>query len=204
LTKIAAGCNVTLPMASLSLGINMYALDDFFMRRLLPQPNRYQHCEKVHRNLYNILAIASAFDELEIFLKEKLKLPEKSGIVEHYPRPEKIVLDYAFLLKETLIESAVFIRGHDEFWKNLEGMGWSDVSTRKCGISFYTEGEPKRKELGLRDACDKLIHHTHFDIGNCGNPARFTVDLCGTEREKKWRAYLDVIEFCWIGLTYIG
>lgn len=178
-------------------------MDEPFNKRLLPQPHRYPHVEKVQRNLYGILAIASSLDEIEKNLKEKMVLPKTSGLVEIYPRPEDVVRDYAFLLKESLIETAVFIRGHDEFWQDKEGAGWSKILSRACGNTKYQAENPENKPLKLKDACDKLIHHTSFTIGTVGNPARFTAFLAGTKHEKKWTAELDVVEFCWIGMTYI-
>ena len=82
---------------------------------MLAQPNSYPHLKKIHQNLYYILLISASVSPIEIFLKEKTKLPKVSGFMEAYPRPDIVVDNYARLLREMLIETAVFIRGHDEF-----------------------------------------------------------------------------------------
>jgi hypothetical protein len=174
-----------------------------FMRRLLRQPTAYPHAYKIQRNLYGILATASSLDAIERTLVEKWRLPHKTGPVLQYPRAEIVVSDYAQLLEESLIETAVFIRSHDEFWIAKEGIGWSKLLKRKCGTSKFVQGAPEESELTLRAACDKIIHHTGFDYGYEGDVDCFSVFLSGNKQGRLWSASLDVKEFCWIGLTYI-
>lgn len=172
-----------------------------FVRRMLRQPHRYPHAYKIQRNLYGILAMATSLDAIEQTLFEKRKLPKKTGPIPFYPHPESVVGDYAQLLEEYLIETAVFIRGHDDFWTAKERSGWSKVLMRKCGTSSYVNGDPEETDLTLRTACDKIIHHTQFDCGRCED--RFVVFLWGAKQSREWRAKLEVEEFCWIGLTYV-
>ncbi len=174
-----------------------------FRRRILPQPHSYPHVYKIQRNLYGILAIASSLDLIEPELLEKKRLPQRSGPVPLYPNPGNVVSDYALLLEETLVETAVFIRAHDEFWKAKEGVGWSKLLKRKCGTVRYLEGNPELIDMALKGACDKIVHHTGFDIGWIAKPSNFCASLFGSKNKRRWCAELDVKEFCLIGMTYV-
>ncbi len=112
----------------------------FLRRRLLKAPASFPHISKIHRNLHILLSMGTSIDVLEKLLLEKNRLPKKSGPVIMYPKPDILVWNYGILLQEILVETAVFIRGHDDFWENKDA-GWSKILKRICGTAEYTHGE---------------------------------------------------------------
>lgn len=177
---------------------------DVWMRKMLYQAQSYPHVQKIHRNLYFILAMATSLLEIEQTLKTKRQLPKESGFIDIYPYPDVAIKNYTLLLQEILVETAVFIRGHDDFWKHKEGTGWSTISKKTCGNLEFLKSDRESKPLHLREACNKIIHHNEFDYGYEGGPEHFTVFLFGKERDQQWLATIDLKEFCFIGLSYIG
>jgi hypothetical protein len=172
-----------------------------FERKFIGESHSYPHVAKIHKNLYCIMAISESFFNIENHLKKKHILPKGSGFVMPYPAVCDIQKNYAALLMELLTETTVFIRGHDDYWKNKDGNGWSGILKRKCGRLF---GEKDNEEaLTLREACNKIIHHDSYDLGSLGTDRKFTVYLFGKRQQKAWRCELDVTEFCLVGITYL-
>lgn len=75
-----------------------------------------------------------------------------------------------------------------------------DLNRKKVMGHFWTEGNT-RQPLGLRDACNKIIHATgvNFPCLKAKKPSRTylgsKVELEGFQGDARWRAVLDVMKF---------
>jgi len=170
--------------------------------RYLPVEHSYPHSAKIQMNLLYLLSMVEALSPIKKTLLEKRKLPSGSGIVTPYPRADFIELNYIALLKELLIETAVFIRGHDDFWGKKGGKKWSELVKDFCGTTRFISAGASEKEinLDLRGACDKLIHYTSVDFGYEGDEENTCFILQGEKQGKDWQARVYLKNFCYTAL----
>ncbi|GJL64726.1 MAG: hypothetical protein NPIRA04_33800 [Nitrospirales bacterium] len=152
--------------------------DETGSRRFLQTASSYPYIHKIHRNLYLILAIAASVKKVENLIKGSVP-------VYAHPSSSNAVNSFGAILQELLRETALLIRVHDEYWENKCAGGWSKILSKKCGIEkFSKKGKKTENPLGLRDACNKIIHHTGFDIGFDGGSEFYSVYLAGKNENK--------------------
>ncbi len=74
------------------------------------------------------------------------------------------------------------------------------LAGRDAGVGVLVpniEHPGKRKALGFREACNKLLHADHIDLGDrkCDEILSYTVTLMGQWKGESWRAALNVVRF---------
>jgi hypothetical protein len=101
------------------------------------------------------------------------------------------------LITRHLIAIAVTIRILDDRQSTV-----FDLFTDYCGTITKDLANPiQTNGLGLRDACNKIIHarDVEFDIGTTAQGVSYLhpfVYFSGTKGSKPWTASLDVVKFC--------
>jgi len=112
-----------------------------------------------------------------------------------------------------LASSASILRARDDFLLDqfeqrgdYEGYG-EKLRGARCGELQPDIESPKTELLTLREACNKIMHATeiHFDVEGQDPATSFInpiIYLYGTNRGKKWRAVLDLVNYVEIGTRY--
>jgi len=101
------------------------------------------------------------------------------------------------LITKRLISVAITIRILDD-----QGTQVIDLLTAYCGTITKDMTNPGEAcGLGLRDACNKIIHarKVTFDTATASTGRAYlypSLYLEGTERKKAWTVDLDVVKFC--------
>ena len=101
------------------------------------------------------------------------------------------------LITKRLIAVAITVRILDDTQSAV-----FDLFTDYCGtITRDRKRSLETNGLGLRDACNKIIHarKVEFDVGHTATGIAYLhpyVHLEGTEREKSWAANVYIVKFC--------
>lgn len=113
-------------------------------------------------------------------------------VLSQYERPEieHFLLQIAILCR-TADDNAIAGRTLDERWNPTVGRLYPDTS------------QSEFRQLGLRDACNKIIHQkkVNYEVIDSeyswNNYLEPTLYIYGTQNNIEWKAELDVKEFCY-------